>query len=410
MSMKGFGLLGRKLGHSFSPRIHAFLGDYAYPLYEKEPEELESFLRSGIFGALNVTVPYKETVIPYLDELTLRAEKIGAVNLILNKNGRLVGDNTDYYGFVQMISRVGADVQGKKVLILGSGGASKMVRAVLSDLGAGEIITVSRKGPENYETAVRHTDTFMIVNATPVGMYPNNYASPISLAPFSECRYVLDLIYNPQKTRLMLDAEARGIKTQNGLWMLIAQAKEGSSLFTGKAIDEGEVSRIYEILSHESRNLVLVGMPGSGKSTVSSILSRKTGRDVHCLDQIISLSAGMPIPEIFAQFGEAYFRELESFTLCEYAKHPGMILDCGGGIVTRKENFEALRQNGFVVFLNRGWDKLPTDGRPLSDGADLEKMYENRLPLYRAVCDLELDTTDLSPEETAETILEAFLK
>ena len=210
--------------------------------------------------------------------------------------------------------------------------------------------------------------------------------------------------------RARLDAEARGIKTQNGLWMLIAQAKEGSSLFTGKAIDEGEVSRIYEILSHESRNLVLVGMPGSGKSTVSSILSRKTGRDVHCLDQIISLSAGMPIPEIFAQFGEAYFRELESFTLCEYAKHPGMILDCGGGIVTRKENFEALRQNGFVVFLNRGWDKLPTDGRPLSDGADLEKMYENRLPLYRAVCDLELDTTDLSPEETAETILEAFLK
>ncbi len=406
--MRGFGLLGRKLGHSFSPRIHAYLDDYAYPLFEKEPDELPEFLKNGDFGALNVTVPYKETVIPYLDALTPRAQKIGAVNLILRKEGRLIGDNTDYYGFVQMLSRVGADVKGKKVLILGSGGASKMVRAVLADQGAGEILTVSRTGEVNYQNVTQHRDAYMIVNATPVGMYPNNYAAPLDLSPFASCEYVLDLIYNPQNTRLMLQAQAMGKKTCNGLWMLIAQAKEGSRLFTGKEIDDTEISRIYDILSHESRNLVLVGMPGSGKSTVSSILARKTGRENHCLDQIISLTAGMPIPEIFAQFGENYFRELESFSLCEYAKHPGVILDCGGGIVTREENREALRQNGFVVFLNRGWEKLPTEGRPLSEGADLRAMYEARLPLYRGVCDLELDTTKLTPEDTAEAILEAF--
>ena len=408
--MRSFGLLGRKLGHSFSPRIHSFFGDYAYPLYEKEPEEIPGFLKNGAFDALNVTVPYKETVIPYLSELTPRAQKIGAVNLILRDGDRLIGDNSDYYGFSQMLSRVGADVREKKALILGSGGAAKMVRAVLADQGAGEILTVSRTGKINYQNVTQHTDAYMIVNATPVGMYPDNYAAPLDLAPFVSCEYVLDLIYNPLSTRLMLQAQAMGKKTCGGLWMLIAQAREGSSLFTGEEIDDAQIGRIYDILSRESRNIVLIGMPGSGKSTAASILARVTGRDLFCLDQIISLTAGMPIPEIFAQFGEDYFRELETFCLREYARRPGCILDCGGGIVTRKENFEALRQNGFVVFLNRGWSSLPTEGRPLSEGADLREMYETRLPLYREVCDTELDTSCLSPEETAKAIMEAFEK
>lgn len=406
--MKPCGLLGRKLSHSFSPRIHALLGDYEYRLFEKEPEEVGAFITGGEYASLNVTVPYKETVISFLDVLTPQARKIGAVNTIIRRDGKLIGDNTDYYGFSQMLVRAGAQIKGEKALILGSGGASKTVHAVLSDLGAAQTITISRHGEENYENISRHYDAGVLINATPVGMFPENYASPLCLSGFERLACVLDLIYNPAKTRLLLDAQDRGMRTQNGLWMLVAQAKRAAELFMDCEIPDTKIAEIYHTLSLESRNIVLIGMPGSGKSTAGALLAERTGRKICSLDAEIEACAGMPIPEIFARYGEAHFRALETQTLQKAAKTPGIILDCGGGVVTRTENDEALRQNGFIVFLNRGWEGLPTDGRPISQQNSLRELYTARLPRYRCLCDVEIDSTHLQPQQTVERILEAF--
>lgn len=406
--MKSCGLLGRRLSHSFSPRIHAQLGDYAYRLYEMEPEEVGAFICDGDYAALNVTVPYKETVIPFLDVLTPQARKIGAVNTIIRRDGKLVGDNTDYYGFSQMLVRAQARAKGEKALILGSGGASKTVHAVLSDLGAAQIVTISRHGADNYENIARHYDAGLLINATPVGMFPENYAAPLSLSGFERCTCVLDLIYNPAKTRLLLDAQQRGMRTQNGLWMLVAQAKRAAELFMQCEIPDVKIAEIYHTLSLESRNIVLIGMPGSGKSTAGALLAERMGRKLYSLDAEIETSAGMPVPEIFARHGEDYFRTLETQMLRKAAKTPGIVLDCGGGVITRPENDEALRQNGFIVFLNRGWRGLPTSGRPLSQKNSLATLYAERLPRYRALCDVEIDSTALQPQQTVERILEAF--
>ena len=329
--MKTYGLLGRKLSHSFSPRIHALLGTYAYELFEKEPEELELFVRSGEYTALNVTVPYKELVIPFLDTLTPKAQEIGAVNTIIRRNGQLIGDNTDYYGFVQMLMHTQVQLRGEKALILGSGGAAKTVHAVLSDLGAAQVVTISRHGKDNYDSIARHFDAGLIVNATPVGMYPENYAAVLDLSEFTRCTCVLDLIYNPAKTRLLLQAEALGMRTQNGLWMLVAQAKRAAELFMQEEIPDSKIGEIDRILSMENRNIVLIGMPGCGKSTAGTLLAERTGRRLYSLDAEIEKEACMLIPEIFAQYGEEYFRALETKILRAIAKKPGIILDCGGG-------------------------------------------------------------------------------
>ncbi len=408
MRMKPCGLLGRKLSHSFSPQIHALLGNYPYQLFEKEPEEVGTFIHSADYTALNVTVPYKELVIPFLDALTPQASKIGAVNTILRQNGQLIGENTDYYGFKQMLMHAQAQVQGEKALILGSGGASKTVHAVLSDLGVSQVITISRHGTDNYDTIERHYDAGLIVNATPVGMYPENYAAVLDLSGFTRCTCVLDLIYNPAKTRLLLQAESLGMRTQNGLWMLVAQAKRAAELFMQDAIPDSKIGEIYRTLSRESRNIVLIGMPGCGKSTVGTLLAERSGRKIFSLDAEIEKEAGMSIPEIFARYGESHFRTLETNILRRVAKIPGIILDCGGGIVTRQENDEALQQNGFVVFINRGWQDLPTDGRPLSQKNALSNLYVQRLPRYRALCDVEIDSLRLNAQQTAERIWEAF--
>jgi len=246
------------------------------------------------------------------------------------------------------------------------------------------------------------------VNATPVGMYPNNYIAPVDLSIFKKCKYVLDLIYNPLKTRLLLQAESLGMHVQNGLWMLVAQAKKACELFQSISLPDSEILRVYSALSLQSRNIVLIGMPGCGKSTAGKLLANLTGRRVYALDAMIADRAGMPIPEIFEKYGEDHFRAIESEVLRDTAKNPGVIIDCGGGIVTRSENFEPLQQNGFVVFLNRGWQNLPKDGRPISQRSDLSELYAKRLPLYRAVCSIEIDSTELQPEQTAQKIMEAF--
>lgn len=387
-----YGLLGETLGHSFSPQIHACLGDYEYKLFEVAPEDLGDFLRSGSFEGLNVTIPYKKAVMPYLAEISENAKAIGSVNTItVLPNGTLRGDNTDYDGFLYLVRRSGIAVNGKKALVLGTGGASLPVKKVLSDLGAHEVISISRSGENNYQNMDKHFDADLIVNTTPVGMYPNNLQSPLSLDGFTQLSGVLDIVYNPQKTQLILDAEQRGIPAFSGLTMLVAQAKRAAELFLNTNIDDRKNDEIYETLSRQMKNIVLVGMPGCGKSTVGKALAKRLSRPFFDADQEIVKRAGKSIPEIFQTEGEAGFRKIETEVLFDLCRQSGAVIATGGGAVTVPKNHGILRQNSLVVFINRDIAVLPTNGRPLSEQNDLHEMFRQRLPLYRAVCDYEVD-------------------
>ena len=398
------GLLGRKLGHSYSPQIHGLLGDYSYDLFEKEPEELASFLKNGDFTGINVTIPYKKDVIPYLDALSPAAQKIGSVNTIVRRaDGSLFGHNSDYFGFVSLVKHSGIAVEGKKVLVLGSGGTSNMVVTALKDLGAAPVV-ISRSGESNYGNLHLHSDASVIVNATPVGMYPNTGVSPIDLNRFPKLDGVLDVIYNPAKTQLLLDAESLGIPHENGLWMLVAQAKEASEYFTGKKLSDDMIARIHHKLSRQMKNIVLIGMPGCGKSTIGTLLAETLGRTFVDADAQIVQMAGKSIPEIFAQDGEDAFRQWESDALAHLGKQSGLVIATGGGCVTRQRNYPALHQNGSIVWLERDLSLLPTDGRPLSQSNRLEEMYAVRKPLYEAFADVRVANTG-SPEDTVTEIL-----
>lgn len=401
------GLLGRKLGHSYSPQIHNLLGDYSYVLFEKEPEELENFLKNGDFSGLNVTIPYKKEVIPYLSELSPTAQKMGCVNTVLRKSdGTLYGHNTDYFGFTSLVRHAGLSIAGKKVLVLGSGGASNTAVAALKDLGASPVV-ISRSGENNYGNLHLHRDAAAIVNATPVGMYPNTGVSPIDLALFPHLEGVLDVIYNPARTQLLLDAEKLGIPRENGLWMLVAQAKEAAEVFTGGKISDEVIEKIYRELSHQMKNIVLIGMPGCGKSTIGALLAEKLGRTLADADEKIISLAGKSIPEIFAQDGEPTFRDWETQALTELGKQSGLVIATGGGCVTQKRNYPLLHQNGYLVWLERDCSVLPTDGRPLSQANDLGKMYAARKPLYEAFADIRVENAG-TPEETVQKILDAL--
>lgn len=398
------GLLGRKLGHSYSPQIHNLLGDYSYVLFEKEPEELENFLKNGDFSGLNVTIPYKKEVIPYLSELSPTAKKMGCVNTVLRRSdGTLYGHNTDYFGFTSLVRHAGLSVAGKKVLVLGSGGASNTAVAALKDLGASPVV-ISRSGENNYQNLHRHTDAAAIVNTTPVGMYPNTGVSPIDLELFPHLEGVLDVIYNPARTQLLLDAEKLGIPRENGLWMLVAQAKEAAEVFTGGKISDEVIEKIYRRLSHQMKNIVLIGMPGCGKTTIGTLLAEKLGRTLADADEKIISLAGKSIPDIFAQDGEPTFRDWETKALTELGKQSGLVIATGGGCVTQKRNYPLLHQNGYLVWLERDCSVLPTDGRPLSQANDLGKMYAARKPLYEAFADIRVENTD-TPAETVQHIL-----
>ena len=401
------GLLGRKLGHSYSPQIHNLLGDYSYVLFEKEPEELENFLKNGDFSGLNVTIPYKKEVIPYLSELSPTAKKMGCVNTVLRRSdGSLYGHNTDYFGFTSLVRHAGLSIAGKKVLVLGSGGASNTAVAALKDLGASPVV-ISRSGENNYQNLHRHTDAAAIVNTTPVGMYPNTGVSPIDLGLFPHLEGVLDVIYNPARTQLLLDAEKLGIPRENGLWMLVAQAKEAAEVFTGGKISDEVIEKIYRELSHQMKNIVLIGMPGCGKSTIGTLLAEKLGRTLADADEKIISLAGKSIPDIFAQDGEPTFRDWETKALAELGKQSGLVIATGGGCVTQKRNYPLLHQNGYLVWLERDCSVLPTDGRPLSQANDLGKMYAARKPLYEVFADIRVENTG-TPEETAQKILDAL--
>ena len=402
-----FGLLGRKLGHSYSPQIHHHLGDYPYVLFEKEPEELASFLRNGDFTGINVTMPYKKEVIPYLDELSTVATELGAVNTIIRKDdGTLVGHNTDHFGFQTMVHHSGICVQGKKCLVLGNGGASNTVVHVLRDLGA-NVTVISRSGSNNYNNLNLHHDAALIVNATPVGMYPHTGVSPIDLDLFPHLEGVLDVIYNPARTQLLLDAEQRGLIAQNGLLMLVAQAKEASEWFTGTKISDRRIFEIHRRMRLQMENLILIGMPGCGKSTVGHLLADKLGKEFLDADACIEAAAGKRIPEIFSQDGESRFRELETQVLKELGKRSGLVIATGGGCVTREENYPLLHQNGTIFWLTRGLKKLPTNGRPLSQANSLADLYEQRAPLYDRFADYIADN-DGSLESVFDRIVGAL--
>jgi len=401
------GLLGRKLGHSYSPQIHSMLGNYSYSLFEKEPDELEEFLKYGDFTGINVTIPYKKDVIPFLDELSPAAQKMGAVNTIVRrKDGTLYGHNTDCFGFASMVKKSGLDVAGKKVLVLGSGGASNTVVAVLTELGA-DAVVISRTGKNNYENLARHADAAVIVNATPVGMYPDTLRSPIDLDLFPLLEGVLDLIYNPARTKLLLDAENRNLVTENGLWMLVAQAKEAAEVFSDASISDDRIGTIYHALSRQMLNLVLVGMPGCGKSTIGRLLADACGRPFVDADAEIVRLAGKPIPDIFAEDGEEVFRQWETAALEQLGKRSGLVIATGGGCVTKPRNYPLLHQNGILIWLKRDLEQLPTDGRPLSQKDRLQQMYVLRAPLYQAFSDIVVDNNG-APELTLTSILESL--
>ena len=402
------GLLGRKLGHSYSPQIHGLFADYSYELFEREPEALESFVRQGNWSGLNVTIPYKKTVLPLCDELSPRARRIGAVNTLVRRpDGTLFGDNTDAYGFEKLIETNGIAVAGRKCLVFGSGGASVMACAVLEELGAASVTVISRQGEDNYGNLHRHADAQLIVNTTPLGMFPHNGEAAADLRLFPACEAVLAVVYNPYRTKLLLQAERLGIPCAGGLYMLVAQAKRAAELFTGTPIEDAAIDRVEARMRRDMLNLILVGMPGCGKSTVAKALGAALGREVQEADALIEAEAGQPIPAIFAAEGEEDFRKRESAVLRELGKRSGLILSTGGGCVTREENYEPLHQNGVIVWLQREIDRLPKEGRPISLRSDLHELYEKRRPCYERFADVVIDNNG-SLEATVKAILEVL--
>lgn len=402
------GLLGRKLGHSYSPQIHRELSCYEYKLYEKEPEELEAFLKSGTFDGLNVTIPYKKTVMAYLDEISPEAAAIGSVNTIVNRGGKLTGYNTDAFGFSWLLQKSGVEAADKKALVFGSGGASVTVCHVLKSLGADPVVVISRTGENNYENLDRHLDAKLLINATPLGMYPNNGESPVDLTRFSALDGVLDVVYNPARTALMLQAEQLGIPHASGLSMLVAQAKKACEYFTGNPVPDAEIDRIERLLSRQMENIILIGMPGCGKSSVGKALAAALNRPFIDADEEIVRRAGCSIPEIFAAQAEAGFRRAESAVLADLGKQSGIVLATGGGCVTRPENYPCLHQNGCIVWLTRDLSLLPTDGRPMSQANPPESLWERRKALYEQFSDIKA-ANDGTISECVNAIEEALV-
>ena len=403
-NLKG-GVLGEKLPHTFSPRIHSMLSDYSYGVKEVACGELESFMSSNEFDFLNVTIPYKKDVIKYLTSLSDDAQKIGAVNTVKRMpDGSLFGYNTDYYGFDYTLKKSGIDVADSKVLVLGSGGASMPVKAVLTDRGARQIITISRSGENNYDNISKHHDADVIVNTTPVGMYPSNDEKLIDLSNFKSCKGVVDIIYNPQKTALLLEAESLGITNIGGLLMLVAQAKKAAEIFTDTIIDDAEIDKIASLISFDVSNIILVGMPSSGKTTIGKMVAEDTSRIFFDSDEEFEKIFSMTPAEAIERLGEDEFRKMEHIVVKELGKETGAIISTGGGVVTKKENFAPLHQNGIIFFIDRDLDKLTSDNRPLSKKVGIEELYKERLPLYLDFCDKKVYNND-TPEKVAEEII-----
>lgn len=400
--MKKYGLIGEKLGHSYSPEIHALLGDYEYRLYPMPREAVGDFVQKSGLSGFNVTIPYKETVMPFLDRISPEARRIGSVNTVVREaDGSTSGYNTDYFGFSVELGDV-SHLKGKKALVLGSGGASKTVRAVLGDAGLSPVVTISRKGPDNYQNLSRHSDAALIVNTTPVGMYPAVEASPIDLRQFPACQLALDLIYNPAWTEFLLQARELGIPCRGGLIMLAAQARKAAELFGAIAPGVIRDEDVADEVSRQNRSIALIGMPGCGKTSVGRALAEITGRRLIDTDERIQQEIGMPIPEYFARFGEPAFRKIESRILAEAAKESRAVIATGGGIVTVPENRRALLRNCQVVYLRRNLDQLPDFDRPVTQKTGVEALFAQRRALYEGWADDIVDNVGI--EATAEIL------
>ena len=407
--MKKYGCIGKKLTHSFSKEIHAKLADYAYELIELAEDEIAPFFDKKDFAAINVTIPYKQTVIPYLDSISPVAEKIGAVNTIVNKNGKLYGYNTDYYGMKALIEKIGLELSGKKVLVLGTGGTSKTARVLASDLGAAEIFTVSRKksdGHITYDEAVSaHSDAQIIINTTPSGMYPDCGSKPIEIIAFDRLEGVVDVVYNPLCTNLVLDAREKGIKAEGGLYMLVMQAVVAVERFLDTTVEKELADEVFASVYAAKENVVLTGMPGSGKSTVGKLLNIE-GFEFLDTDTEVEKRCGCTIKELIAEKGEKYFRDLETEVIRDASAQNCRIISTGGGAILREENVRCLKQNGKIYFINADISRLEaTDSRPLSDTYEkLKKLYAERMDIYKATADVTVP--DMStPQAEAEYII-----
>ncbi len=405
--MMDYGLLGEKLGHSFSPQIHKAIGGYDYGLIERNPDELDALFANGGFQGINVTIPYKKAVIPYCKTLSPQAKEIGSVNTIRRMpDGSYYGDNTDYYGFVYTVKHSGVSVAGKKCVVFGDGGVAPTVRTALRDLGAGEVVTVSRKGEQNFSNLYRHYDAQILVNATPVGTYPNNGKSVTELAPFTHLEAAYDLVYNPAVTEFLRQAAEQGAVAVNGLRMLVAQAKRAAEIFLDTTIDDAVIEEEYNTIRKQTMNIALIGMAGSGKTTTGKALAERLDREFVDCDDLIPTYAGKSIAQIFAEDGEEAFRKIETAVLADVSKKSGLVIATGGGVVTRPENLPLLRQNSVTVLLHRPVEDLPSDGRPLSQQHGVKTLYEQRKPLYEAWGEYCVECTGV--EETVERILEVL--
>ena len=409
-----YGLIGEKLSHSFSKEIHGHLADYEYEIVEIARDELDGFMRKKDFVAINVTIPYKEAVLPYLDYVSEKAREIGAVNTIVNKDGKLFGYNTDFAGMTDLINYAKINVFGKKVLITGTGGTSKTALSVASALGAKEICVVSRSaknGAITYDEAYeKHADAEIIINTTPAGMYPNVEGLPIDPSRFKNLEGAIDAIYNPLKTLFVQKARECGAIAEGGLYMLVAQGVRAVEIFLDKEFSEKETDRVYKKIMRSKENIVLSGMPGCGKSTIGKILAERLGRRFIDLDEEIVNMAGKPITEIFAEGGETHFRDKETEAVRSVAKISGAVIATGGGAILRDENVRLLGQNGRIYFLDRPLEQLvPTEDRPLASSKEaIINRYNERFPRYTATCDVHLKTDGVA-EHAAENIVEDFL-
>lgn len=408
-----YGLIAKKLSHSFSKEIHGKLFDYSYQLWEIPQEELDTFMRRKDFAAINVTIPYKEAVIPYLDEISHTAKKIGAVNTIVNRDGKLIGDNTDFSGMCALIERAGIVLANKKVLVLGSGGTSKTAVAVAQHLGCKEVYRVSRSGKDGcityQQAAAAHKDAQILINTTPCGMYPEINQSAVDVKDYPALEGVVDAVYNPLRSKLVCDAREKGIAAVGGLYMLVAQAAYAAEKFVGQHVPEEKIRTIYQQMLEKKQNIVLIGMPGSGKSTVGRQLAEIMGAEFLDTDQEIVEKDGRTIPQIFMEEGEQGFRDLETAAICQVAARQHAVIATGGGAILRKENMQLLRQNGRIYFIDRPLEALEaTPDRPLScNRRDLQRRYQERYDIYLAACDKHIQS-DSVIEHVVKAIKEDF--
>lgn len=405
---KTFGLVGKNLSHSLSPEIHQSFG-YDYKIFDLDDRAFENFMRKKNFDGINVTIPYKIKVMDYLDEIDDLAKEIGSVNTVVNKNGRLIGYNTDYWGLKYTLETNNIPLKEKKVLVLGTGGASKTVQALAKNMGARQIRLISRSGPYTYENLEESRDFQVIINASPIGMYPKNLVTRLDLGIFPNLEAVVDLVYNPLKTKLVLDAEKNSIPATGGLAMLVAQAYQAATLFTQIDLPNYLVNDILFLLNSKMKNLVLVGMPGSGKTSLGRLLADKLGRTFVDTDEKIKTLTGLDSESLIINKGLETFRKIESQIILELTKDQGLVIASGGGSILQEENRDALRQNSYVIYMDRDIKYLATTNRPLSKTKeDLEKLFEERKYFYESMADLKVKPIENDLEKTLDMVLKGI--